>query len=349
MLAAYAVSLAAIHAQYIRAQVLPAGVTPGGNSSDITVKLSNGDTREYLLHVPRNYNQSVPAGLILVYAGRGSDNGHAESFTHFSDPSYNPDMFVVYPQGTIDPTGEDVWQGDPNAKSDDVAFTLELLDDLLSNYAIDENRLYASGMSNGGGFVANHLACDADASKRFAAFGAVSAANYQFRHASRRSCKPDSVKIDCKNGGNKKPLISIHGGRDQTIDYAGGYRRGACLPSIPHFVTSWAERNGMRSSNRTSEVHNGKAVHYTFSEYEASGMVQSYFVPSMGHVWPSGSNGEVLKVTDVLMDFFSMWSIEKRDKAAVTLSETGAGAHLVSVPQSLVLACITALFILGSV
>lgn len=349
MLAAYAISLALIHAQYIRAQVLPAGVTPGGNSSDLTIQLSSGDTREYLLHVPRSYNDSVRVGLILVYAGRGSDNGHAESFTHFSDPSYNPDMLVVYPQGTADPTGEDVWQGDPNAKVDDVAFALELLDEILATYAVDENRIYASGMSNGGGFVANHLACDADASKRFAAFGAVSAANYQFRDASRRSCKPDSVKINCKNGGNKVPLINIHGGRDQTIDYSGGYRRGACLPSIPHFVTSWAERNGMGSSNRTSEVHNGNAVHYTFGEDEASGMVQSYFVPSMGHVWPSGSNGEVLKATDVLMGFFSEWPIEKREKAAGTLPETSTGAHLISVPQSLVLACIAALFVLGSV
>jgi poly(3-hydroxybutyrate) depolymerase len=160
MLTAYAISLALIHAQYIQAQVLSAGVTPGGNSSDLTIKISNGDTREYLLHVPRDYNRSVPAGLISVYAGRGSDNGHAEAFTHFSEPSYNPDMLVVYPQGTIDPTDKDVWQVDPNAKVDDVAFTLELFDDILATYAVDGNRIYAPGMSNGGGFVANHLVCD---------------------------------------------------------------------------------------------------------------------------------------------------------------------------------------------
>ena len=247
MLPAATIILALAYAQPIHAQALPAGESPGGNSSDLTITLSNGETREYLLHVPRNYNESGRAGLVFVYAGRGSDSRQAESSTQFSDPSYNSDMLVVYPQGTIDPTGENVWQGDPNAKADDVSFTLELLDNILATYAVDENRIYASGMSNGGGFVANHLACDEDASKRFAAFGAVSAAYYQFRDASRRSCKPDTVKIDCNNGGNKVPLIDIHGGRDQTIDYSGGYRRGACLPSIPHFVTSWAERNGMES------------------------------------------------------------------------------------------------------
>jgi poly(3-hydroxybutyrate) depolymerase len=278
-----------------------------------------------------------------VYAGRGSDNGHAESFTHFSSPSYNPDMLVVYPQGTIDPTGEDVWEGDPNADVDDVGFTRELLDSILATYAVDENRIYASGMSNGGGFVANHLACDADASKRFAAFGAVSAAYYQFRDTSRRSCKPESVKINCNNGGNKIPLIDIHGGRDQTIDYSGGYRRGACLPSVPHFVTSWAERNGMEASNQTSQAYNGDAVHYSFGNGEAAGMVQSYYVPTMGHVWASGSNGEVLKATDVLMDFFSEWTVKKRESAATTLPDTSGSYRSLPDAWSLVQVSMVAL------
>lgn len=307
---------------------LPDGVSRGGNSSDLSIELSNGDTRNYLLHIPRNYNKNTPAGIIWVYAGRGSNNGHAESFTHFSDSSYNSDHIVVYPQGTIDPSGEDVWEGDPNANVDDIGFTLELLDELTATYAIDENKIYASGMSNGGGFVANHLACDANAATRFAAFGAVSAAYYQFRDTSRRKCNAESVKIDCNNGGVKVPLLDIHGGEDNTIDYNGGYRRRACLPSVPHFVTSWAERNGMDAANQTSEAYNGKATHYSFGEGEAAGMVQSYYVPTMGHVWASGSNGEVLKATEVLMDFFKEWTNDTRSAAAETLPDTSGSTIL---------------------
>ena len=105
----------------------------------------------------------------------------------------------------------------------------------------------------------------------------------------------------------------------------------------------------MESSNHSSEVYNGNAMRYTFGEGEAAGMVQSYYVPTMGHVWPWGSNGEVLKVTDVLMDFFSTWSIEKRDKAAITLPETSAGSHPISAGLSLALAWIAALVLLESV
>jgi poly(3-hydroxybutyrate) depolymerase len=313
------------YVQYSRADDLPDDVSRGGDSSSLSIELSNGDIRNYLLHVPRNYNTSSPVGLLWVYAGRGGDNGHAESFTQFSDPKYNPNMMVVYPQGTPDPTGEDVWQGDPNAKTDDINFTLELLDDLQKTYAINEGRIYASGQSNGGGFVANHLACDVDASRRFAAFGAVSAAYYQLN---RRSCNADNVRIKCNNDGAKIPLMDIHGGQDRTIEYSGGHRRRACLPSIPHFVTSLAERNGMNTSNRSSEVHGGDAVHYSFGEGAAEGMVQSYYVPTMGHVWASGSNGEILRATDVLLDFFSHWTMERRDKAAATLPDTSGSIAL---------------------
>lgn len=328
MLFTHLLAAALAHFQYCRADDLPDDVSRGGKSSSLSIELSNGDIRNYLLHIPQNYNASSPVGLLWVYAGRGGDNGHAESFTQFSDRKYNPDMMVVYPQGTADPTGEDVWQGDPNAKADDVSFTLELLDDLQRTYAIDESRVYAAGQSNGGGFIANHLACDVDASKRFAAFGAVSAAYYQLRDGSRRSCNADRVKINCNNNGTKVPLIDIHGGQDSTIEYSGGYRRRACLPSIPHFVTSRAERNGMGTSNVTSEVHGGDAVHYSFGEGAADGMVQSYYVPTMGHVWASGSNGEVLRATDVLLDFFSRWTMEKRNEAAAALPDTSGSTTL---------------------
>lgn len=319
---------------------LPDGVSPGGKSSDLSITLSGGDERDYLLHIPRNYDENTPTGLIFAYAGRGSDNAHTESFTRLSDPSFNRDMIVVYPQGTIDRSGEDVWEGDPNADVDDIGFTMELLDELMETYAIDENKIYATGMSNGGGFVANHLACDEDASQRFAAFGAVSAAYYQFRDASRRACDAETVKITCKNDGNKVALLDIHGGQDDTIPYEGGYRRRACLPSIPHFVTSWAERNGMNSTNQTEEAFGGDAVHYSFGEDEAAGMVQSYYVPTLGHLWASGNNGEVVNATTLLMNFFNDWTLDARDTAAESLPESG-GSVVLHTNVLLLASCLT--------
>jgi hypothetical protein len=82
----------------------------------------------------------------------------------------------------------------------------------------------------------------------------------------------------------------------------------------------------MEASNQTSKVYNGDAVHYSFGVGEVAGMVQLYYVPTMGHIWASGSNGEVLKATDVLMDFSSQWTVERRASSATTLPDMTSGS-----------------------
>lgn len=57
----------------------------------------------------------------------------------------------------------------------DIGFVEDLIKSLQSQYCIDSTRIYASGMSNGGGFTGT-LACDPTASNLFAAFAPHSGA-----------------------------------------------------------------------------------------------------------------------------------------------------------------------------
>lgn len=57
------------------------------------------------------------------------------------------------------------WEGFPGATTDDIGFTMDILDDIESQYCIDTNRVYATGKSDGAGFV-GVLACDEDLSAR---------------------------------------------------------------------------------------------------------------------------------------------------------------------------------------
>ena len=173
--------------------------------------------------------------------------------------------------------GQGQWQGDPESHVNDVKFTLELLEAIEKTFCIDDERMFASGLSNGGGFVANILACDPVASKKFAAFAAASGAYYQ--NEVKGKCSADNIPLKCENEGAKVPLVVTHGGSDKVIKYEGGKRRKACLPSVPHFVTAWAERDGLGATNVTSQVANTDVVHYSFGEGANAGMVQSYFVP----------------------------------------------------------------------
>lgn len=211
--------------------------------------------------------------------------------------------------GAID-VSKAVWQGDPDARTNDIQFTLELLDHMENTFCIDTDRVYASGMSNGGGFVANILACDPAASGRFAAFAASSGAYYQKNDGG--DCAGDTVPIQCSNANTKLPLIFVAGGSDNIIGYEGGTRRGSCLPSVPRFITSWAERDGLTTANVSTQIpYIDGAKHYSFGNGPDAGMVQSYYIPTLGHMWAQEANSH-FDATRVFVDFFARWNLKSR-------------------------------------
>lgn len=60
---------------------------------------------------------------------------------------------------------QETWQGVPGVETDDLGFTSDILNDVQAQYCIDTDRIFATGKSQGGGFV-GVLACDEDLSKR---------------------------------------------------------------------------------------------------------------------------------------------------------------------------------------
>lgn len=65
-------------------------------------------------------------------------------------------------------------------------------------------------------------------------------------------------------------MLEFHGLADDTIEYEGDVRRKACLPAIPHWIQTWAERNGLGSTNTTSKVP-GASEESTAVRYEFGG------------------------------------------------------------------------------
>jgi len=226
------------------------------------------------------------------------------------------------------------WQGDPSIQTDDVKFTLELLDNITKTFCIDEDRIYASGISNGGGFVANILACDATASTKFAAFASASGAYYQ--NGLKDKCDASSVPITCNNDGAKFPLIATAGGKDKTIPYDGGARRKSCLPSVEHFMTAAAQRDGLDTASIQSKVNNSNVVHYSYGKDAGLGMVQYYYIPDMGHKWPTGGSKMQVSATKVFMEFFNEWNLTARASASSSLpaanSTTSMAAGQLRIP-----------------
>ena len=209
-------------------------------------------------------------------------------------------------QGTEEckPNCKAAWQGVPRAHPgvNDKLFTSDLIAYMRDKFCIDNSRIYASGKSDGGGFVGT-LACSPDHGGDFAAFAAASGAFYTNVDA----------ETPCHPARSPLPILEFHGTADIVIPYDGGSRHKEPLPSIPHWLARWAghKRNGCEGPKSNVTDSEGLVWNTTYI-CDGEPLVQSYMIEGMGHDWPSmqknddnkGENYAPIEGTTVMMEFF---------------------------------------------
>lgn len=105
------------------------------------------------------------------------------------------------------------------------------------------------------------------------------------------------------------PILEVHGSADDVIAYDGGRRRGQCLPSLPHFMTEWANRNGLGTRNVSTTLRDGEVVRYQWGRGDLKGVNTHYLVEDLEHVWPDtkpNADGccSVIAGSRLAMEFF---------------------------------------------
>ena len=99
-----------------------------------------------------------------------------------------------------------------------------MLEDLREGYCVDDNKIYATGLSNGAGFV-DLLACDTEVGGNFAAFVPCSGA-YYLEHLY-------NATYDCNPARSPIPITFVHGMEDKTVPYNGAKKgNGGFLPAV---------------------------------------------------------------------------------------------------------------------
>ena len=271
--------------------------------------VSSAERREYLLYVPQSYDRTKPTPLVISLHGAGLWGAAQREISQWNRIADRDGILVVYPSGVAG-HGPRIWRADGGpGLTKDVRFIAELIDTLSAAYNIDPSRVYANGLSNGGGmsFV---LSCTL--SDRIAAVGMVGAAHL----LPWRWCT-DHRPV---------PMIAFHGTRDNAAPYKGGTSWGASerFPDIPGWTANWARRNGCAARPVESAV----AVDVTRIEYPScaeDAPVVLYRIEGGGHTWPGGgplpewfvghtSNG--IDATAVMWKFFREHPLRAAPKAA---------------------------------
>ena len=242
--------------------------------------VSSGQKRQYLLHVSASYDRAKPTPLVISLHGAGSWPATQREASQWNRAADEQGFIVVYPAGTtLDGSGTGmlpfrVWLAEPGPTvTADARFISDLIDSLSATYNIDPARIYANGLSNGGG-MAFALSCTL--SHRIAAIGMVAAAL-----ALTWSWCTDPRPV---------PMIAFHGTADPLVPYNGAataWLNPRPFPNIPGFVAHWARRNRCVGKPAESEV----APDVSRREYTgctADAAVVLYTVRGGGHQWPGG-------------------------------------------------------------
>jgi polyhydroxybutyrate depolymerase len=236
--------------------------------------VSSGEKREYLLYVPESYDPTAPTPLVLAFHGFAEWPAHEAHISRWNDLADEKGFIVVYPSGTSYPKR---WRtmGLTNTVDDpqiDVDFISELIDHLSILYNIDPARVYANGLSNGGG-MSYLLACRL--SDRIAAIGSVAGAyTYPLQN-----CSPS----------RPVPLIAFHGTADPVVPFQGGPSESfdVPFPNVPAWMAAWAERNQCAQTSEFQVSANIRGV--TYSDCAQNAEVVFYTIDGGGHTWPGGN------------------------------------------------------------
>lgn len=234
--------------------------------------VSSERERKYLLHVPSTYDPTRPTELVISMHGAGAWPAHQMNASRWNRMADEHGFIVVYPSGAdFLPR---IWPMSGAEGRADVQFISDLIDELQSVYNIDPARIYADGLSNGGG-MAFVLSCIM--SDRIAAVGAVAAAQIL----------PSSW---CE-GTRAVPMIAFHGTDDPVVPYGGGRSWKAPaprpFPDVSGWVAHWAGRNQC-AANPIEAVVTANVARREYTHCANDAAVVLYTIEGGGHTWPGG-------------------------------------------------------------
>lgn len=262
------------------------------------------DCRDFELYVPDSYTGSEPVPLVLVLHPFGSTGRAMAEMTGFNRIADAEGFIVVYPDGQLRR-----WRAG-EATRKDVDFLIGLLERLTLEYAVDPERIYVTGASNGA-HMTYRLLCDEGS--RFAAAAVVMGGGMTRR-----------LNSGCGDPA-PTPIMIIQGTDDWILPWKGRrWTRNQSLLPMEETIQIWLDRNGCGADGTVEAVENTveedgtTSTRTVYGECASGAPVVVYRVNGGGHTWPDGDHnypkwivGETARdfnASEVIWEFFEQFS-----------------------------------------
>ena len=247
-----------------------------------------------------------PSSVLFNLHGYGSNALEQMYYTNFNNLANTKEnnFILIHPQGaplnTVLTSSSSHWNSGGwtiGSTVDDVDFIDTIIALVSQKYDLNQNRIYSTGMSNGG-FMSYHLACNL--SSKIAAVasvtGSMSSETYE-------SCNPD----------HPTSILQVHGSIDVTVPFQGNSALG--MRSVNDVMDYWKLYNAC-DVDPTSIIIDYFDIeiavqHDTYSNCLNDVHVELYKIEGMGHTWPyKGRYG--ISATEIIWEFINTHDINGR-------------------------------------
>ncbi len=253
----------------------------------------DGVKRVYDLYLTNDLPKT-PRPLVLLFHGNGGSatqlmglDGKAAPFKIWQQIADREKLILAIPQGTVAANGKQGWNdcradATTNPTTNDVAFVSSLLKVITSKYPVDKNRVFASGISNGGHMVLR-LALEMPSS-----ITAVAVVAASMPATSECNSIKQSVSVLFMNG-TKDPIAPFAGGE---MGYGSSKGERGSIVSSAAAVQYWVTQNQTQTTPEISTIdsdpNDGGSIsrsEYCCGQHQTS--VVLYAVDGGGHTEPS--------------------------------------------------------------
>jgi polyhydroxybutyrate depolymerase len=268
--------------------------------------------RRYRVHVPKIYDAAGPTPVVVVFHGGGGNPESMVRLTGMNTKSDEAGFIVVYPFGSgLDPERGLTFNGGGccgyamQNRIDDVGFTRALLDDLAKVTNVDTNRVFATGLSNGG-IMAHCVA--SELSDRIAAIAPIGG----------------PLMLEACHPKRAVSIMHFHGTADEFAPFMGGFGRGALggkgvtdFRSVDHTIQDWVKANGCKTEPEVvafpDTADDGMRVtRKTWGGGKDGSEVVLIEIHGGGHTWPGmeppvpmlGKSTKDISANDLMWEFF---------------------------------------------
>lgn len=245
-----------------------------------------GVTRHYKFFVPVGYDPAAPTPLVLNFHGFGSNAGQQVFFSDMNTKADEAGFLVAYPDGLPNDDGSQSWNAGTccadDLERDDVGFARALVDHIEKQACVDPDRVFSTGMSNGG-YMSFALGCEA--ADWVAAIAPVSGA-LGLEAAACQPSRPISTLV-------------INGTADPLVDYA----------AASASVDTWKTKLGC-TGDPTASTTTGTVTCDEWDGCDGDATLMFCTAEGMGHCWPGqtfcidGESTDDIIANDAMWTFF---------------------------------------------